>query len=812
LSDVNGASKSWAAYLDYLTQVKSAVKQNNFALLLETLDEAPRKPAFKEAAPSIDPGIHELILELTGTLLKDLYDSAEFISAHEKLNVLFHEFINELYEISFRQKRLTGELTLTDLESLTLQIIENHPEAAKEFSDSWDYFMIDEYQDTSPLQVKILNSFVRNRPCFVVGDPQQSIYLFRGARSEVFDLKQKEMAESNASIDFLETNYRSETSLMNFINLFFSEFSSQFKPMIPKKSSEEKKTDAADAIYLRAENQPEAAVFQMMTLLKEGVSPQDICVLSRNNRNLEEVALLAAEKGIHVQLQSAAGFEETREILDLMAFNKFLNNPHDDENFVNLVRSPWFYISDEDLLLLGEVKRQKKNSLWSCLLQSEKKALAEQLLRYLEFFDSLGVLQTTKRFLAERSFVSYSAYYDPNGKREANIFKYVDALAQAEKRAGFSLGLFLDEQFQSLQIDSASGSAEAQPVVQPDCVSLMTIHASKGLQFKHVIVLGFSDKLKLSHVSELSFDPVSQKYSLSVFNEETMKYEPSNWSQQLRKAFNQRELAESERLLYVAMTRAIKSLCLILDTSKRTDKNSWGARISWPQPGAQFGEGFKALGAEYTGGLEGASTRESVSTPVRKKFSEVLITSDETRSVTDLLSSAQKNESTLAQQLINLHKAQYGSDLHRVFESLKFLDLKKVKEKLPSKDREAVDYLYSMKELDFAKILENGHNEWGFGLKAKTRFIQGQIDLWAELEAEVHVIDYKTGSSQYKEKALEQLAYYTCALFEMKQIPADKKIIHSVIYPLEKTVEIRKFADRSDFEKQLSSKISELFN
>jgi ATP-dependent exoDNAse (exonuclease V) beta subunit len=146
-----------------------------------------------------------------------------------------------------------------------------------------------------------------------------------------------------------------------------------------------------------------------------------------------------------------------------------------------------------------------------------------------------------------------------------------------------------------------------------------------------------------------------------------------------------------------------------------------------------------------------------------------------------------------------------------VFESLKFLEPDKVKERLSSKDKEAVDYLFGMKDLNMQEILFKGHNEWGFGLKTKSRFIQGQIDLWSELDNEIHVIDYKTGSSQYKEKALEQLAYYTCALFEMKQISPHKKIIHSVIYPLEKTVEIREFKNRTDFEANLPSKISEIF-
>ena len=92
-------------------------------------------------------------------------------------------------------------LTISDLENYSLRLIQSFPDAAHEFSQTWDFFMIDEYQDTSPLQVEILNRIVGEKPCFIVGDPQQSIYLFRGARSEVFDAKESEL-KSSASRKF----------------------------------------------------------------------------------------------------------------------------------------------------------------------------------------------------------------------------------------------------------------------------------------------------------------------------------------------------------------------------------------------------------------------------------------------------------------------------------------------------------------------------------------------------------------------------------------------------------------------------------
>jgi len=818
LGRADGASKAWPPYLNYLSEIKTAVLANNLESLNALIENPPRKPNFSKDKPSIDPTAHEIIEELRKKVLVELFDTEEFIRNHEKLNQLFFSYINDLYEESVRQKRLTGELTMSDLESLTLQIIEAHPTAAKEFSESWDYFMLDEYQDTAPIQVKILNHLIGRKPCFVVGDPQQSIYLFRGAMSEVFQIKQEEMAAANAKIDILKTNYRSEPSLMKFINVFFDEFSDQFDPMIPKPPPKEGApvrhfgSVDFDAIYAKCDSQAAGAIHHIQSLFKLGVSPKEICVLSRNNKGLEEVAALASEAGIHVQLQAAAGFEETREVQDLIALNKFLNNPHDDENFISLVRSPWFYISDEDLMNFAEAKREKRISFWSYLLQNEKAAQVATLKRYLELFDATGVLQTTKRFLLEKNFVNFSGFYDPNGKREANIFKYIDALAKAEQQPGFSLGIFLEEQFQSLQLESGAGKSEAQPVIQPDCVTLMTIHTSKGLEFNHVIVLGLANKLNTSNVAELSFDPVTQLFSLALVNEEDLSQLPSNWSKGLRKALNERERKESERLLYVAMTRAIRSLCLVLkDTGKAPIAGSWASQISWPETGAEFGEGYRAISVEYEGPFETVEMTSVAGAKARNRFSEPPDQVPDTKSVTDLLSAGTSGGTDFNQQLLNLHKAQYGSDLHRVFESLKFVDADKLKKQLPAKDQDAVNYLLTTSELNLQQILERGHNEWGFGLKTKTRFIQGQIDLWADLEDEVHVIDYKTGSSHFKDKALEQLAYYTCALYEMKLISPKKKIVHSVIYPLEKKIEMKQYSDHADFQKQLPKKIAEMF-
>ena len=130
---------------------------------------------------------------------------------------------------------------------------------------------------------------------------------------------------------------------------------------------------------------------------------------------------------------------------------------------------------------------------------------------------------------------------------------------------------------------------------------------------------------------------------------------------------------------------------------------------------------------------------------------------------------------------------------------------------MSASDQAIVRFLLDNRELDFPLLLKHGNNEWGFGLKTGVTFIQGQIDLWCELENEIHVLDYKTGSSEYSEKAFEQLSFYTHALAGMKVISESKKIIHSVVYPIEQVVKKKEFKDLKSFRAQCDPRVLEIF-
>ena len=805
------ANESWKKYFGYLSQIKIAVDNNDIKAVNSLLEEAPRKPPWSESKPSLDSSVHQLVLLIKDEYLENLWDSEEFIVRHEEINSLFNDFINKMHHISIDYKRRTGELTISDLENLALRIIEEAPDAVKEFSDSWDFFMIDEYQDTSPIQVKILNAIVAGKPCFIVGDPQQSIYLFRGARSEVFSQKQAELQKDGQKIDFLQTNYRSEPSLMSFINDFFSNFGGRFEPMILKPKAQYEKEKFHDVYFLRGDDQSLTVIEHIQRLLHLGATPEKICVLSRNNRNLDKIAARAAEFGVDVQVQAASGFEAKREILDLISFCRFLVNPYDSENLITLLRSPWLHISDQEISEIRGGDLKQGLSLWEQLGKSRHACFA-LLSKFSELFDAAGISHAVIRFVSESHFLRLSALYDRSGKREANIIKFITSLSESEKQPGFSLGLFLEEKFQSVSVESGAADGEAQPVVRPNSVSLMTVHASKGLQFEHVIVVGMSDLMTTSKTQRLMFDTETQKFSLSPYIESELKQVPSRWSFSLRDQLNRREEEEFERVLYVALTRAVRSLSLVADTSKRANKNTWFAKIKWPQAGEHINDKYCMLSLDFENNLSIRSHESLKEYKIRRPYQDSEVKLEAGGSVTELLSPgyAANDRPRFDRKLENLKKAQFGTDLHRVFEALKYNSQEQIFKNLTQEELRAVKYLYSIEEFNFAELLRVGHSEWGFGLQLKSRFVQGQIDLWAETDSQVFVLDYKTGSSEFVDKALEQLSFYTYALAQMSRISKNKEIFLGVIYPAEQKVEKKLFKNFNDFEANMPKAVKEL--
>jgi ATP-dependent helicase/nuclease subunit A len=783
------AGKGWGEYFQILGNISNALKAEDLNLALEIAAQLPNKPRFSKDKPPFDTDLHDELVKYISDQKAVLYDldTDHFIAENHRMNSLFFDLIN-LFSAAVKESRsLRNEITISDLETLCLEIIRTSNVSAIEFSKQFDYFMVDEFQDTSPTQVSILTELIGDRPHFIVGDPQQSIYLFRGARSEVFLNKQEEAKNGDYENIRLNTNYRSRPSLMKFINHFFNRFSNAFEPMIPKEIAQSSDSAFSDGYYIETADQIQSALNQIQKLISLGAKASDICVLSKKNSILMSLSQAAGTYGIPVQLMVAAGFDERREVLDLVSFVKFLVNPYDTQNLIQLLRSPWFKISDNEIVDLR--KDQNKNYFWN-QLKSEKLPDAICLEEYLNQFSRAGILQTTISFVNRSGILASAQYLDSSGKKEANIWKFIQSLRDQVNHKSFDLNEYLSNQFSSLQSDLASNLSEAQPVMSPDRVNLMTIHNAKGLQFEHVIVLGLKDQPNTTNVMPFSKEESTGLFNLGIFNIDDSQIHNSFWGRKIRKQFNLREHAESERLLYVAVTRAKTSVTLIAEDKKINSKSTWYAKSQWPAVGVYKDSdySFESLRDDEQPALmfESAQQGDHIISPYRI-LDETL---SDTESVTEKISKQKNSDSDqISNHFIqNLDKAKRGTDLHKLFESLKYNEASDIQKITSDKNKKYLDFLTQQTELPLRSILDSGFVEWGFGLEYNGQLISGQIDAWGIVDGTVYILDYKTGSPQYFESAYEQLSFYATCLKEMRKINENQKIILGIIYPVDEKI------------------------
>ena len=201
----------------------------------------PRKPPSSKKKPELDDW-HERVTNEIKAFKKEMerpcWARAPWGTAVEQwreFGDLAHAFDQKLDALKEAQARYE----MNDLELKTAEILRQKPYLGAIFAENWDYWMIDEYQDTSPLQVACLEGLIGDRPRYYVGDPQQSIYLFRGAEVRVFDQAERAVQDAGGETFELRRNWRSRPELLEFINAFVADIGGhQFRAMDPRAAVE----------------------------------------------------------------------------------------------------------------------------------------------------------------------------------------------------------------------------------------------------------------------------------------------------------------------------------------------------------------------------------------------------------------------------------------------------------------------------------------------------------------------------------------------------------------------------------------------
>ena len=507
----------------------------------------------------------------------------EFTPIFEELKKAGEEF----FPIFLEKKKTSSLLDIEDLLLFSYDLLKKSPSVAKTFSEEWDYWFIDEYQDTSWLQEQVIQEFTKFKNVFCVGDPGQSIYSFRGADPEVFNRRQKKL---KGAVKKLEENYRSSAQLIDFYNDFFTkEIFMKFKIPLNKKLSS---IDPylSFLTYNKQEERQKENVFQALyhyiqKLRSQGVDYDKIAVLSSRNEDIFQITNYLRGKELPVVLYSSKNFSQNRMVLDSLFLLKFLINPYDDVNLKALLRTPYFRLNDQDLADSSyQYNSNKENclSFWSFIKDKYKESLfVRQLKAYLDSYEKVGLFESFKKALFDSALMDLAYWRDPTSFSLANIWKLLDLL----KNESFSeLQLFYELLDQEEDRDHLKS---ARPCEESSSLSLMTIHKSKGLEFEHVILLDFSmDTSSLQTGRKLEemtvFDKKRNKMAVAVPIGGREKKKIRSYGHEIYNQIqNQIKISEAERLYYVAMTRAKESLAVFLPHGDLPKKNSWLREVDY---------------------------------------------------------------------------------------------------------------------------------------------------------------------------------------------------------------------------------------
>lgn len=443
--------------------------------------------------------------------------------------------ICNVYNLYCQHLKMNNAFDFDDLLTQTLRLLESDKEALELLSGRFRYIHVDEFQDTNGVQYEIIRllSAVHGN-LFAVGDDDQSIYGWRGAKIE--NILHFERDFKGAKVYKLEQNYRSTKNILKLANAVIKHNDMRKEKVLWTENGEGEETK-----YFQAETEQDEALFTARTisdLMNRGYRFSDCAVLMRINALTRSYEQEFSKYGIPYKVFGGFRFYERKEIKDLLAYLRIINNPFDSEAVVRIINVPKRGIGIKTVQVLEDYAAQTELSVYDALLDLDSLPLNAGSKSKLSAFGNLlknlivksmemGADELIRDVINDSGILSmYSDDSDESINKKANIDEFVnsiDEFCKLNKEA--SLSDFLNQVTLSSDTDEMDDS---------DYVTLATIHSVKGLEFKAVFIAGLEENVM----------PVS------------------------RASVDTGELEEERRLMYVAITRARERLFLTRSKSR----------------------------------------------------------------------------------------------------------------------------------------------------------------------------------------------------------------------------------------------------
>ena len=434
----------------------------------------------------------------------------------------FDEIVKNVYKKYEKNLKMNNAMDFDDLLILPLKLFNEYPKVLQGYQEKYKYIFIDEYQDTNEPQYilsKMISAKYRN--ITVVGDADQAIFTWRGANYKNILNFEKDYKE--AKVVLLEENYRSTKTILNAANNVIKN-----NKIRKEKNLWTQNDEGCKIAYYKAFDQDDESKFvvdEIKKLIDNGVNPNDICVLYRANaqsRGIEEAFLTS---NISYNIVGSYAFYNRKEIKDLIAYLKLIYNNKDDVSLLRIINYPKRGIGNKSIENLAIKANNDNKSLYEVITDGKEllfKNLIEELkeeekkLSLTQFIDVVLNKSGIKNDLESEKSLEADI-------RLENLEEFKSITKVFEDNEGLAtLGDFLE------QLSLVSDVSEQKDNTD-DKVTLMTMHAVKGLEFDYVFVVGFEEGL-FPHSNSLESND---------------------------------ELEEERRLCYVAITRAKKKLYII---------------------------------------------------------------------------------------------------------------------------------------------------------------------------------------------------------------------------------------------------------
>ena len=393
--------------------------------------------------------------------------------------------IIEIYHAYLKVLKKNNSVDFDDLLKLPVELFKRNSDVLERYQEHYQYILIDEYQDTNEVQYKLSKMLAdKYKNIFVVGDPSQSIYGFRGANfRNILDFEKN---FKNTEVIKLEQNYRSTKNILDAAN-------SVIKNNKERKEMELYSTlgDGVKVKYLRSyDEKHEIALIvdEIKKLLKEGYTYQDIAIFYRTNaqsRNVEEVLL---KNGFPYKVVGSYYFYNRKEIKDLLCYLRLINNTNDDVSLRRVINTPKRKIGNKSVLdlerradaagisMFDAIDSGKELEFKNIILELQQDALNLSLT---ELIDDVLDKSGLKRELELEHTLEADL-------RLENLMEFKSITASYEARTGsVNLGDFLDE------ISLIADISEHQD--DDNVITLMTLHSAKGFEFPVVFITGMEE-------------------------------------------------------------------------------------------------------------------------------------------------------------------------------------------------------------------------------------------------------------------------------------------------------------------------------